>query len=339
MRQGLEASPEFKLLLTQYVSIEIPFGGQEFATLFGDIVKKDSSIPRSIGAPSLFLFTADGETVYAGPNRQSGVAIDDELKRLLVSGLEENGGLQRPNSPGKGQLTRMRSDVRKAQSLAKRGQPLAAAEVLGAHLSNTDSGERLRSLVELTGLPLSRSKAEEEVEALARKLGAVGQGRIKATLALVADDKVTIGAVKLAELERAFGSFRSLEPELAAAWQSVKEKAGSPQIVEQARTIDEARRFENQRDVAKAVDVYRRVTTKFPDTEAARLSQQRLQQLESGRSNSVRTWKSRDGNYAVKATLLSFDGTTAKLKTADGRTIDVPAANLSDADQAFLRKP
>jgi SLA1 homology domain 1, SHD1 len=51
----------------------------------------------------------------------------------------------------------------------------------------------------------------------------------------------------------------------------------------------------------------------------------------------ARLWKSSTGQFSVTATLVSFDGKVVQLKTAEGRTINVPLEKLSAEDQEFLR--
>ena len=91
LKEGITTEPEFKELLGQYVSAEVPFGGREFVAIFSECVRQDKSIPPSIGAPAVFIFTSQGKAVYAGPNRESGIAPDDEFKKLLATGIEKNG--------------------------------------------------------------------------------------------------------------------------------------------------------------------------------------------------------------------------------------------------------
>ena len=41
----------------------------------------------AIGGPSVFLFTAKGDAVYAGPNDPNGMAANDTFKQLLREGI------------------------------------------------------------------------------------------------------------------------------------------------------------------------------------------------------------------------------------------------------------
>lgn len=50
----------------------------------------------------------------------------------------------------------------------------------------------------------------------------------------------------------------------------------------------------------------------------------------------VRTWKDKSGKFSIRAELVESDGTTVKLKRADGKVISVPVDRLSDQDRQFL---
>ena len=101
LKEGITTQEEFKDLLSQYVSAEVPFGGKEFAAIFSECMKQDKSIPPAIGAPAAFIFTSQGKVVYAGPNRESGIAPDDEFKKLLATGIEKNGPARKPSAGNK----------------------------------------------------------------------------------------------------------------------------------------------------------------------------------------------------------------------------------------------
>lgn len=90
-KQALATQPELQHLMTQYVSTEVPFGGPDFVAIFEDIVRQEAQYNQAIGTPSIFIFTAKGNVVYAGPNSPGGIQPDDEFKKLLLTGIEKNG--------------------------------------------------------------------------------------------------------------------------------------------------------------------------------------------------------------------------------------------------------
>jgi S1-C subfamily serine protease len=51
----------------------------------------------------------------------------------------------------------------------------------------------------------------------------------------------------------------------------------------------------------------------------------------------MRTWTAASGGFTIEAELVEVKGDVARLKTKDGRVLDVPLAQLSAADQAFAR--
>jgi S1-C subfamily serine protease len=61
--------------------------------------------------------------------------------------------------------------------------------------------------------------------------------------------------------------------------------------------------------------------------------------LEYASAGEIRTWTAASGGFTVEAEFVEFrPGDLARLKTKDGRVIDVPTTQLSAADQAFLRQ-
>ena len=324
------------------MSTDILFAGPEFRATFDKIVREDPSIPASIGAPSVFIFTAAGKTVYAGPNRPGGMLVDDEFKKLLISGIEQNGGIRRPISPAQAARQKtLAADLTQVKKLIAEKQIVPAAELLSKHVSSEDpetDDKQLDELVELTGLELAKSKSDAELHKLMTELGVRTPPLIMAAVAMGAKDKATVGAVKLAELERGFGKFPAQGPIFEKAWQQLLEASNIPDLREQAQMIDKARSAESRKAVDEAIEAYRLVTTNYPDTQAAQLSQQRIAQLEAAKPENARVWKSKSGKFSVKAALLSFDGTTATLKTTAGKVIKVKAEALSAEDQAFLEK-
>jgi hypothetical protein len=338
LKQGLSSNPELKLLLTQYVTVEVPFAGREFKEAFQAIVARDKKFNQPIGAPSVFLFTAAGETVYAGPNQASGMAAGDELKKLLIEGIGKNGGVRSPALEFANKSSaEQAADLRQARKLLSEKQVVPAALLVARHIQPAaESDEQIAAVVKLTGLPLAKSNSEAELDALVKQLSGPGQSLVQAALAQASSGDATRGAVQLAELDRAFGKFPALAEPLAAAWKETEAKANVPQLREQAELIDKARAAESEQDLPRAIAAYEEVVATYPGTQAAELSQQRLKQLKPAADASPREWKSKDGKFSVTARLVSFDGVTARLLTTEGKTIDVKIAALSAEDQAHL---
>lgn len=341
LKEGITNEPELKLLLTQYVATEIPFGGREFGNIFGEIVIRDSTIPRQIGAPSVFIFTSAGETVYAGPNRESGIAPDPEFKKLLISGIQKNGGVRAVAGGKAAPLPSLNADLTKARKLLDQNQTLAAAALMAKHVqpaaeSEETSDEQVAAVVKLTGLKIARSKGDEQLDSLVMQLTEKGESLVTAAVSLSTTD-ATKGAVRLAELNRAYEGYSSLISTFDDAWKAIEEKSGVPNVKEQALLIDRARAAEAAGEKEQAITSYQEVVTSYPGTQAAKLSELRLSQLQPQEPVEPRVWKSKDGKFSVTATLISFDGVKAQLKKEDGKTIAVPLDVLSAVDQQFLR--
>jgi len=61
-----------------------------------------------------------------------------------------------------------------------------------------------------------------------------------------------------------------------------------------------------------------------------------VEQVPARAAATMRVWTSQNGTYTVRATLLETQGETVRLKTADGRSIDVRLDALSDADRQYV---
>lgn len=338
LKQGLASNPEFKLLMTQYVAAEVPFGGREFVSVFEETVKQDAKFRQAIGAPAVFIFTASGEAVYAGPGRASGMAAGDELKKLLISGIDKNGGVRLPATSAKSSSATLAADLSQARKLLGEKQTLKAAALLAKHVQPAaETSEEVAKVIELTGLTLAKSKTEEQLDSLVAEVSEKGKGLVQSAVEAAGTGKATQAAVQLAELERVFSGFPSFADTFEPAWKTVQEKSTEPSLREQARQIDTARQAESNADPAEAIEIYQRVIADYPNTEAAKLSQRRITQLRSGKAAQSRLWKSKNGKFSMSAVLVSSDGTTVKLRSSEGKEIAVPLASLSAEDQEFLR--
>ena len=283
LKAGLASQAGLKLLLTQYVTVEVPFAGREFREMFDAIVKRDKTYNQSIGAPSVFLFTAAGQTVYAGPNQSGGMTAGEELKKLLIQGIDMSGGV-RGSSAGSDDTnaTARAADLSQARKLLAGKQVVPAAMLVSKHLAPAaEPDEEVAAVMKLTGLPLAKSKSAVEADALAKLLAGPGQKLIQEAVTLAAKGEATRGAVQLAQLGRAFGNLPALADPLAAAWKELEAKTNVPKLREQAELIDKARAAESDKDLARAIATYEEVVATYPDTQAAELSQQRVKQLKS----------------------------------------------------------
>lgn len=341
MKRGVGESHEFRLLLTQYVSSEILFGGKEFGKVFASMVKKDPSMRQSVGAPSVFILTSEQDAVYAGPNRPSGIALNDEFKQQLIAGIQKNGGLRTPSS-GKSPERRSipKAALAKARRQFKKGETVLAALAIAPYVQPSNADE-LKELQELTGLTIANATSDAELNELVTELGGdagpIIDAFVKTNGQKKDNGKHLLSAVKLAKLQRAFGNFPGVSSKLEAAWSELIAGSDVADLQQQATMIDKAREAETEKKTSVAIGAYRAVVTKYPETDAAKLCELRISQLSKRTERKPRTWTSKSGGFSVTATLLSFDGTTATLRTKDGKNVKVPMASLSKADQDVLR--
>lgn len=334
LKQAVESSAEYQLLISQYVVAEIPFGGRDFGTAFGEIVTKDPSIPPAIGAPSVFVYTSAGKVVYAGPDRPEGMKPDEKFKEVLIAGIRENGGLRLAEASVDPAL---RSDLAKARQLISEKQMLAAATLMGKYVDDKPAAEESNELIELTGLKAAKSKFETQRDSLIEELTQHANSSIQQAIALGKADKPIMGAVRLIEVSDAFADYPGLAASLDTAWQEINQKVG-PQAREQALLVAGALGAERSGDVAKAIGSYEKVVLSFPGTQAAELSQIRIEQLRPADTKQMRRWTSKDGKFSVEAVLLSREGDQVRLKNSSGKILNVPASALSADDLKFIEQ-
>lgn len=307
------------------------------------MIFKDQKFKENVYYPSVFIFSSKGEPLYAGLNQRyegNDATVLDEVKKELISGLEKNGGIR---TSGSGTSTAANEDVDKARELLRKGQLVPAAELASKLVKLVESNskkpanvdEKITALVKLTGLKVVASGADGQINKLVDDLAAKAQPGIESMVKANANNP-TIGAVKLAQLERSFGQLPPLVATFQSAWEELQAKSGNRELKKQAELIDKARELEKKEAWSEAVTAYRAVITSYPNTQPAQLCQLRIQQLEAKVSGTARVWKTKNGKYSITATLVSFDGTTVRLISQEGKVMNVAAQLLSDADQQYL---
>jgi hypothetical protein len=262
------------------------------------------------------------------------VPPDDEFKRQLIAGIERNGGLR---GSAKSPTASLFPDISRARHLFSHGNAPAAATIISKHISSENVSDEVAAVARLTGLKVARQIGEEELDSLVQQLSEKGELLLQTKMAAAraADDTRT--AVKLAELERAFGSFPSFAGKFDTCWKSLLARANVPHLKEQAQLIDKARQAESGPEASQAIAAYEQVLAAYPGTKAADLSELRITQLRAPKSAPSRLWKSKSGQLSVNAALVAFDGKSAQLRTDEGKTITVALDALSAEDQQFLK--
>jgi hypothetical protein len=134
-KQGLAKQEDLQQLLSQYVSVEVPFGGPDFVAMYRNMVRQRPEFNQAIGGPSVFLFTAKGDAVYAGPNDANGMPANETFKQLLIEGLAKNGPAKKPAAPAS-ELTGAKTN--KPPSEKARQWKSTSGHSVSAHLVNFD---------------------------------------------------------------------------------------------------------------------------------------------------------------------------------------------------------
>ena len=86
LKSRLESEDELKDLLKKYVPLTIDVEDPEYL-VWSSLFK-----PSSNGIPIIFIVTSKGEQIY----NRSGVPQGEELKKLLLMGIEKNGRKESP---------------------------------------------------------------------------------------------------------------------------------------------------------------------------------------------------------------------------------------------------
>lgn len=358
LEKRLTTEPELQPLVAQYVPIKVMVDDPDFAAW------SQRYRPTGNGVPMIFIVASDGKEIV----NQSGAPQGDGLKQLLLQGIQATGGFKNalPESAGIGTMKADKA-LRLAKRLLARDQKAAAIEALAPLLRKraTSAGED-SSLGEVnslgkdsalgedgdagdpkaegeTGKDRGSSEKDSELDRLARSLTQEANAELdKAIEKSTQADGALLAAVMHAKVRRIYGGLPDMQTALdgfAARYESDAEKAP---LLEQARLIDRAREFDERRSTIRAAAIYRQVIEEYPDTEAAKLCEQRLRQIESGKSKSassstvLRTWTDASGAFQVEASLVAVEGDVVVLKKSGGETVRTPLDKLSDEDRRFI---
>ena len=288
--------------MTQFVSMRVEIGQSEFRSIFTQMTTEDSSIPRAIGAPCAFVFSPGGKAVYCGPSRNNGLSIDKEFKDILVKAIKTAGTIRPVSAAASIPDDELEPIVAQLKEFKKQKEVFAGAQILAKFLSTPDDEdqEEISRLQELTGLEVGPPSIGKRLDPYLSTMTREFQRRLKKINDIVSksenENDFAIAAVKLAELELATKALEFTAGPIASAWTSI--------------------------------------TKDYPT-----IRESAAQAAQKGTPNLVeeqRTWTTKTGTFSVDATLISFDGVTAKLEKKDGKSIDVKAELLSKDDVEYL---
>jgi len=302
--------------MTQYVSMKMEFGTDEYFDVFDSAVGKEN-VPERIGKPTLFVFAPNGEVVFAGSNGTSGIKIDDDFKQTLIQGISKTGRIARPPL----ELPEAKEFFKQLRKLMAEKKTLEAGEFLSQayqeHTPQTGlySESQLGKLSELTELELLPPSMGEKIDKQAMRLLSKAKKMVSDEIksAKKGDKSADQAAVEIEKINQAFSGFSGTQTIFAQTWNRLEQQSGESGL--QARA---------KQQIADA-----------PQSEPAAAVPVESEVAETEAKVEPRTWNSSSGKFSVVATLIGVDGDQVRLKT-EKKEIKVPLKKLSDADQEYL---
>jgi thioredoxin-related protein len=335
LRDGIKQNQNIQTLMNQYANHEIAFGAKDFRELFQDVVKRDKTIPTSIGSPSLFLFTPEGKTIFAGPNRVEGMKPDEQFISLLVQGIKESGGL-RPAQPNG--LDETEALERAKKSLAS-GSPKEALTIyLEFNEKASQPDEETKALAKQLGVPIAKPQPNAAWTALIDQIKKSAKQSIQESRKLVDAKKYAPAAMKLAESQEQYSQVDGLSIEFEKAWKSLVTASKDTHVEQAARMAIAAKQMEETEGRDRSVQAYQQIISLYPKSVMVEYCKHQIEPANSDPAESERVWKSASGKHEMRGTLLELTKDEVTLRTAEGKTITVKLNALSKADQEYARQ-
>ena len=217
-------------MLTQYVSMKMEFGTDEFFSVYDTAAGGEENVPKRIGKPTLFVFAPNGDVVFAGCNGTSGIKIDDDFKQTLINGIVKTGRIVRPAvevSDGNEFNKRLRKLVSSKKTLE------AAAALSEVYSTNTPqtglfSEANLNELSELTGVALTPPSLGAKVDKQATKLFTKAQKMVATEIKSVKRKKKPAdqAAVVVERIQQAFVGFAGSKAFFEEKWKELEKESG-----------------------------------------------------------------------------------------------------------------
>ena len=306
---------DLKLLMTQFVSMEVDFGKPEFAKIFKLITKKDKSISKQIGAPSVFIVSPKEKVVFCGPANPKGIDAKIELKGILVKAIKTTGELQQPiNHEAEVDEGQLRQDSKQLRQLIDDGDFSKSAALIGTYKAKAiSSGEfddqQVEDLMNMTGLKFGPPKIGRGLDLLYVRF----TKKVEKEAAYLVRDfdsdntKLANVAAKMIELENAVGHFPEFDETFRESWIKLAKDLSVDEVKEKGKAF------------------------------AAGEAPAPLMAGPTVGDDRFREWKSKSGKFSIKASLVSFDGSEVVLKKEDGKEVKVKVSSLSQEDHDFLK--
>lgn len=237
-------------LTAQFVPVSVDVASPDFGKL-----ARQLGLAGEIRIPYITVLRADGEKLYA----DSGAPQGDALPALLRDCLGRAGKLLDEKK-----LARMSEALEQAMKLAADGNDAAAVDKI---FKLVDSGCYAEPAVSVN--TFAKQLADK---ALARAQEAEQQ--------LAADDTEQLfsGALVLCETMRTYGKLAAVKEALAPRIKKLRSQAETRAILQQAEAFDRAQAAA-ARTPKRAAAAYQQVVQRYPNSPAAKLAQQRLDEL------------------------------------------------------------
>ena len=228
-------------MLTQYVSMKMEFGTDEYFNVYDTAAGGKENVPKRIGKPTLFVFTPNGSVVFAGCNGTSGIKIDDDFKKTLINGIVKTGRIVRPavEIPDANEFNkRLRKLVTSKKTLEAAA---AVSEVYSTHTPQTGlfSEAKLNELSELTGVALTPPSLGTKIDKQATKLFAKVQKMVATEIKSVKRKKKSAdqAAVEVERTQQAFAGFSGSKAFFEEKWKELEKESGVADLQAKAKQL------------------------------------------------------------------------------------------------------
>lgn len=248
LKNRLEKDGTLRPLLAQFVPLVLNTDTEEWQTWSSRYEAEGESIPM------VFVVRADGEKLFGKSGAFEGLALNELLKECLT---------RAGKTWSDAELKKLVHDLEKARQAQVVGDLAAAVALLVRHADSGSHAEPARQVDELLG--------QFDSEARARMA--------KADRELEDPEKEFEAALVLAEINRQFKQLPSIMQAMKQLTSRHLKDADRKRLFRQAGLIDRAQAHEAKHEVSLARAAYRGVLKQYPDTAAARLSQERLDEL------------------------------------------------------------
>jgi tetratricopeptide (TPR) repeat protein len=255
LKRRLSSEAALQPLLAEFVPLQLNIDaapGQEWAQKF----------PVSGNTlPFIYIIRADGEKLYA----ESGTPEGPALPQLLSSTRQQAG----------------------TEMTAKQAEKLKTA--LAAANQAMADGNTAAAVAAIVPAAVKGSFAQPAVDAakLIETLTEQGKAAITAAEGKLASEETALeGAVELVEVMRVYKKLPDVFKAANEAKRSHKEAAVKLAFT-QAAMIDKGRALEAQKQTPRAIEAYKAVAKKYPDTPAAEFVQERIDALQGNGQEQV----------------------------------------------------